>query len=1108
MYILPATVEIKIKNRKLESAEYFVNIQEGSFSVNDSVSMSIFDTITAIYRYIPLSIKKVSANREFIQKTEFPFGDTTRQFIISKPITSENIFGSGIEKSGSIIRGFTVGTNKDFSLQSGLRLQLSGKLSEDIDIVASLTDENSPIQPEGNTESLEEIDKVFIQVTHKNARGVFGDYDLNKSSGEFGRVNRKLQGLLLEGNYQGNEAGIALASSKGKFNSVSLTGIDGVQGPYALSGANGERDVIVIAGSEKVFIDGEQLTRGENNDYTIDYSLAQITFTPKRLITNQSRIYADYEYTDRKFTRNLFSGSASAAIIENRLKLSFLYLRESDDQDAPIDLILSENDKLILKNAGDNFLSASRSGISLATIDSTGKIRGLYEKIDTILNTAPFQYYKYNPGSDSALYTITFSFVGYGNGDYSKQSVGVFRYVGAKKGDYLPIVFLPLPELKQFSNLVLNYDYPGLFSISAELAVSSYDKNRFSGLDDSDNNGMARNIVAKTAKYSFSLLGQNDLSASLSYRNRFVDSRFVSPERFSSVEFNRDYNSVNSPAGQPELLNELSAEFKLSKFGGLNAVYGKLSKGDNFISDRFRADLISDEIEKIKFDNTFDYVSTRNYGQSSKWIKNYFNLSTGFALIAPSVKIKYEDKKESIGGNDSLLSNSLNYYEVVPGLDLFNDYPVGLFTGVVFREDKLPLNGVLEPESFSQGFDIKLTTRNIRAISADFNITRRKKQYRDKFRNLGALDNENILIRNYLRYNLLNRGLTGDIFYEVSTQKTARLERVFVEVSRGNGNYRYIGDLNSDGIRNENEFEPTNYDGNYILLTIPGDELIPNVDLKTGIRTKYYLKDIVNTDLPVKTLVKPISGEFTLRIEENSSDRNSNNIYLLKSKSLLNDSTTIRGSQFLQKDMFIFEDDPELSFRLRFNQRKSLSQFNSGPERGYQRERSLRIRFKLVEEIAMQVDLINSTDNLRAIKNKIRNRAIQGNNIFLDFSYRPVRNVEVGMLLKTGRSEDFFPDEPTVMDNNSQILRMNISMGGIGRIRTEIERNEILINKSDESLPFELTGGNAVGKNYFARFNLDYRIALNLQSTVAYDARKLGGSRIIHNFRGEVRAFF
>ncbi|MBK7868733.1 MAG: hypothetical protein IPJ75_18020 [Ignavibacteriales bacterium] len=101
-----------------------------------------------------------------------------------------------MQKSGTLVRGFSFGTNKDLSLQSGLKLQLNGKLTDNIELVAALSDENTPIQPEGNTERLDEIDKVFIQITHPNAKAVFGDYDLFSNRGEFGKLNRKLQGFM------------------------------------------------------------------------------------------------------------------------------------------------------------------------------------------------------------------------------------------------------------------------------------------------------------------------------------------------------------------------------------------------------------------------------------------------------------------------------------------------------------------------------------------------------------------------------------------------------------------------------------------------------------------------------------------------------------------------------------------------------------------------------------------------------------------------------------------------------------------------------------------------------------------------------------------------
>ena len=320
--ILPNSESIFLKNKSLNTTDYSFKYSEGYFTLSDSLPYSIFDTLIVSYRSLKLSLKKEYSRRSLVIKYDEKFGDTVSVLTsTSGGLTPDAIFGSNMQKSGTIIRGFTVGTTKDFSLNSGLRLQLSGKISEDIEIVAALTDENTPIQPEGNTERLEELDKVFIQMKHPNVVGTFGDYQLKQRFGEFGIIDRKLQGLMGEFSYGDMNGYVAIANSRGKFNSNNFNGSDGVQGPYRLSGINNERDIITIAGTEKVFLDGIELARGENNDYTIEYSNSTITFTPNKLITSASRISVDFEYTDRQFARSYFGAGTSAKLFKDKVQL-------------------------------------------------------------------------------------------------------------------------------------------------------------------------------------------------------------------------------------------------------------------------------------------------------------------------------------------------------------------------------------------------------------------------------------------------------------------------------------------------------------------------------------------------------------------------------------------------------------------------------------------------------------------------------------------------------------------------------------------------------------------------------------------------------------------
>src|SRR5207247_1779133 len=73
----------------------------------------------------------------------------------SQPFTLDDLFGSNLQKSGSLLRGFTIGSNRDLTLNSGFRMQMAGSLTNDVQVVAALTDENSPIQPEGTTQTLQ-----------------------------------------------------------------------------------------------------------------------------------------------------------------------------------------------------------------------------------------------------------------------------------------------------------------------------------------------------------------------------------------------------------------------------------------------------------------------------------------------------------------------------------------------------------------------------------------------------------------------------------------------------------------------------------------------------------------------------------------------------------------------------------------------------------------------------------------------------------------------------------------------------------------------------------------------------------------------------------------
>jgi len=186
---------------EVSPADYYVDYRFGKIRLYRSFIDDIINSgqperlqLIVTYQNYPFDIADTYSRFEVLNKLDTAAGDSVKVVEIRSDFVEDIFAGTDLQKSGSIFRGFTLGNNRDLSLQSGFRLQLNGKLSSDIDITAALTDENTPIQPEGNTQKLQEIDKVFVELRSSNITTTLGDIEVNFSGSEFFNFNKKLQG--------------------------------------------------------------------------------------------------------------------------------------------------------------------------------------------------------------------------------------------------------------------------------------------------------------------------------------------------------------------------------------------------------------------------------------------------------------------------------------------------------------------------------------------------------------------------------------------------------------------------------------------------------------------------------------------------------------------------------------------------------------------------------------------------------------------------------------------------------------------------------------------------------------------------------------------------
>jgi len=696
----------------------------------------------------------------------------------------------GLNTSGSITRGVTVGNNQNSVLKSELDLQISGELGNGVTLRASIQDNNIPIQENGFSQRLDEFDEVFIELFTKDWNVRAGDVNLINPDSYFSRFQKKVQGVYAGGTIQKGASKTSLFGSgaivRGQFARSNLQGREGNQGPYKLQGPNGELFVLIVSGSETVYVNGLALKRGEDNDYVIDYNAGEITFTPLFPITSEMRITVEYQFSDRNFTR--FTTYDGAEYQRGKLKLGGRIFSESDSKNQPLQQNLSQEQIGTLTGAGDD---PSRMVAPSALSESFSENKILYKKT----TIGGFEAFEFSNNPDDELFTVRFSQVGPNQGNYILSNTNVvgriFTFVlpvnGVPQGDFEPVIQLVAPVKLQIATFYGQYDFNEKSSVQFESAFSNNDLNLFSSLDDEDNTGFAGTIRAK--HQFFKKTGK--LEGTLDYDH--VNKDFRTIERLYNIEFDRDWN-LNNSSGTQNFIR-----------GGL-----RWSHPEN--------GTIGYQFQHLSFDGN-SYSGSRHVFQSNLHLNRWDIIAAGSYLDASSdqsdntflrfnSRITYSLKKQWFGNEVHLENNKQRDAEtqiLSPQSQKFNQFTV--FTGVgdstkIFTEigfkyrvnDSLR-NNLLEKVNTSNTYFLK--SRLINNASSQLQVFANYRTLDNT--DPGVSDEQSLNSRVFYNQYFFDKKVQLNTVFETNSGTQPQQEFTFVKVEDGKGSFTLF-DFNGHGL--------------------------------------------------------------------------------------------------------------------------------------------------------------------------------------------------------------------------------------------------------------------------------------------------------------------
>jgi hypothetical protein len=1068
-------------------------------------------TVRVAYRAFPVLFTKTYFSKEH---EKYLSGDTI--FSIPNPFfvpqgsryRGEKLLdNSGLEHSGSLMRGVNMSANSSASLTSELSLQLSGKLTDELSMVAVVSDKNLPVSQEGNTASLQEFDKVYVNVFTDNASLSAGDVEVSEAQDFFGRYSRKALGAEFSTRQKKQGASYRASASagvsKGKFARKTLEVIDGNQGPYLLSGAEGERSIVALSGSERVYADGRLLERGSDADYTISYATAEVTFMPRYLVTRSSRIIVEFEYSERSYARYIANLKSSVEMQKGSAYLNAFY--EGDAKSQPIDEQLTDAARQQMASAGaQHWLAVAPSVDSVEYSNS----EILYRKKDTAANGNIHHIYEYSTNPNEAFFRLRFSEAGQGKGSYipvrSAANGRVYAWVGAGKGAYEPVQALTTPKRKLLLTAGGAVGADSLGSLALDAALSSSSVNLFAAAPSAEKTGVAVNLKGSKA---WRIDAQNQVLAAATAL--LLDKHFDTPERFVGAEYERDWNIEGELTGRNFQQYSGLLGYRRADSFGVNASLTAISAGEtnaalspldtSFSAMQGGMLSVGLRLRLRRFAGFADasVLRTSQRTRSTQFVRAKVEAAQSFWKLTAGMRGELE--RNRITSSHTLQPTSKAFHAE----ELFLRSDSGRHTATVFarlREDFAPWRSELQAYSRAQEAGVA-GEANGKTLRSKLTASYRRVRYAD------SAAAENMLTgREEISGVFANGFINASALYELGAGMDPKQDFIYVEAGTGKGIYAWR-DYNGNGVKELNEFEVAAFrdEASYIRVALPSREYVQTYTGKFSFQLSLLPAMLWQQRSGAQGFLSRLSSTLSLsnahKNLRSSFAENANPFY----GKPLGDTSVVSQSYTALGALAYLSPDARTKVELTWQGGKSKYLLVNGFERRQSSAVGLAARQRLADMLLLTAGAQREAKAYGAQYAQAGAAYdILHHSLSAGAELTPMMHLRVNAAYKFSVKENRAGAEAAQLHDAQAELTCNfpqkgMAAGGFGFISTSLD------GESNGTAGYEMLQGYGAGRNLTWSATLRRMLGKGLELSCLYSGRRLPDGKVVHSGSVEVR---